>query len=331
MAINNRKIILIGGTAYSGSTMLDMILGNDPKGFSTGEYRGYFFPWRLHHLQPHFNSKEAAEFWGKVKKNKLVNIYRTIFSELPHLDFIVDSSKNPFWLKKMERIAFSHGYQVKHVLLWKTPEEFAYSMYKRKKINYWRKSWKSYYKLYLSLFDDYIPVNYSMLVKNEGYLKKICEALEIPYFETKREFWNKDHYTMAGNRSAKIHLYKKDSDLFKESSGTLIDDHIDNKPSLDNKYRKIYYEIDNEFLKNYATSIEEEIQSDQAIKKILQILENSTTSEAENNPLFNGICYNSLQIAFRKIKNDANYLFARIKVWYLINISKVEGSKPIDH
>jgi hypothetical protein len=45
-----KKLINIYGTARSGSTMLDLILGNDPKGFSLGEVANWFYPWRTHHF-----------------------------------------------------------------------------------------------------------------------------------------------------------------------------------------------------------------------------------------------------------------------------------------
>ena len=47
-----KKVIFIGGTSYSGSTFFDMILANDPKGFSCGEVNALFNPYRPHHTDP---------------------------------------------------------------------------------------------------------------------------------------------------------------------------------------------------------------------------------------------------------------------------------------
>ncbi len=45
-----KKVIFITGTGRSGSTLLDMMLGNDPKGISLGEVVALFRPYRPHHL-----------------------------------------------------------------------------------------------------------------------------------------------------------------------------------------------------------------------------------------------------------------------------------------
>lgn len=268
-----KKIILIGGTSYSGSTMLDMILGNDPNGFSAGEYRGFLMPRKMRHYNTTFISKEAENLWSLVKRNSLKNIYKTIFSEYRNVKFIVDSSKHPLWIKQMETIAIKQGFDVKHVLLWKTPEEFAYSCYKRKKLKNWDNSWKKYYRLYFSIFNNFTIVSYSKLVKDEAYLKEICYLLDIPYFNSKREFWQKKSFTLGGNRSAKMHLYNKDSEAFRKSAGSLIEDSIDRDLNIQKKYQQIYYELDDPFL--IDNHIKESINSDFLIKKIQNVLKNN--------------------------------------------------------
>ena len=45
-----KKIIFIGGTARSGSTLLDLIITNDPRAMSLGEINALFWPTRKHHF-----------------------------------------------------------------------------------------------------------------------------------------------------------------------------------------------------------------------------------------------------------------------------------------
>ena len=44
------KVIFVNGTARCGSTMVDLIMGNDPGGFSLGEVCSWYRPTRTHHF-----------------------------------------------------------------------------------------------------------------------------------------------------------------------------------------------------------------------------------------------------------------------------------------
>jgi hypothetical protein len=62
-----RKLINICGTSYSGSTMLDLIIGNDDKGFSLGEIYAWFRPYRTHHLNIKCSCDGIDCPWDKLK------------------------------------------------------------------------------------------------------------------------------------------------------------------------------------------------------------------------------------------------------------------------
>ena len=47
---SERMVIFVGGTSFSGSTLVDMMLANDPAGLSCGEVYAIFYPYRRHHL-----------------------------------------------------------------------------------------------------------------------------------------------------------------------------------------------------------------------------------------------------------------------------------------
>ncbi|HDH57681.1 MAG TPA: hypothetical protein ENF16_03625, partial [Bacteroidetes bacterium] len=198
-----KKVIFIGGTSFSGSTFLDMILANDPRGFSCGEVRALFHPWRPHHFNPECGcGDENCEVWRQVLQNGEKNLYETIFS-LFDVDFILDSSKDLFWIKKQMRYLGKQNVEVKNVLIWKTPLELAYSFKKRGRLKEWKKSWINYHRAYLTLIGPHLAVKYSDLTKDEKALIKICEYLEIPYFAEKIHYWEKTHHTLFGNTSAK--------------------------------------------------------------------------------------------------------------------------------
>lgn len=50
--MSGKTAIFIGGSSYSGSTLLDMMLASGEDGFSAGEVSALFYPYRPHHINP---------------------------------------------------------------------------------------------------------------------------------------------------------------------------------------------------------------------------------------------------------------------------------------
>lgn len=217
MEFKNRKVIFIGGTSYSGSTFIDMIIGNDPNGFSSGEIMPLLFPYKKHHLEPRCGCGEAnCNLWNNILKMNAKSIYLAIFEMFPHINFIVDSSKDPFWIETQSRYLRKNGIKVKNCLIWKTPLEYATSCRKRNRKN-WQKNWINYHKKYFSIIRDTAVIKYNAFVgdRNQLLLKNLCEYLDIEYYDKKSEYWGKKHHILFGNNSAKIHLYNKDSQNYR--------------------------------------------------------------------------------------------------------------------
>jgi hypothetical protein len=241
MKIIKKKVIFIGGTAFSGSTFFDLILSNDPGGFSCGEVRALFHPSQPYHLNPLCGCGiKGCNLWQQVLKGGVKNLYTSIFHLFPNIAFIVDSSKDPYWIRSQSKNLSDRGIECKHILIWKSPLEFAYSYQKRGKIG-WQKAWNSYHRMYLTAIRDWKSVKYFDLVNNPDTLKKICSYLEIPYFSTKSNYWNKTHHILFGNESAKIHLKAQNSfqdNFLKEKS-----DNCSKQDLFDSKdrHRTIYY------------------------------------------------------------------------------------------
>ena len=187
-----RQVIFIGSTSYSGSTFFDMILGNDPEGFSCGEVYAYFHPYRAHHIYPDCGCADSqCDFWPRVKNNGEERLYETIFDLKPEVRFIVDSSKDPFWISAQSRNLKQQGIATKNILIWKTPAELAQSYKKRDILNEWEQSWINYHRIYYSLIKNWQSVRYADFIQKEGALEKICAYLEIPYFQDKEKYWQK--------------------------------------------------------------------------------------------------------------------------------------------
>lgn len=254
----NKKVIFIGGSSYSGSTMLDMMLANCSEGFSAGEIHALFNPYRPHHFNPECGcGNPECDFWLQVRAYGKDKVYKSIFELLPNVSYIIDSSKNPWWIKK--QVAYLRGQNIQsyHLLIWKEPLMFAHSMNKRGRKG-WERAWVNYYRLYLSLIKDYLPVSYKKLaLRPDETLEEICRATDIPYKQEQKRYWDKQHHTLFGNYSAKFHL-----------RGLSTDSSANGKNS---QYRKIYYDTDS--INDLAEETRSQAEKNLYITKIKTVLE----------------------------------------------------------
>lgn len=270
--MKNKTIVFVGGSAYSGSTILDMMIASGGKGISIGEAHALFYPFRKKHLTPICGcGSDECNIWYEIKEKKPSQLYTELFKRFPESEFIVDSSKDPLWIKEQSDIAISKGMDVKNVLIWKEPQGFALSQIKRGNRKRWERPWINYYRLYYSIIDNIISVNYEKLVENpKSVLKAICDQLDIEYFEGKEFYWNFKHHTLYGNNSAKVHLYNEKSDGFNR----VADELNELNPSyLTNKHKKIYYDSNRK--KTLPASIHNQIKSDRNIVLIERLLNKS--------------------------------------------------------
>lgn len=192
----SKKVFIITGTGRSGSTLLDLMLGNDSKGFSVGEMYALFRPWRPHHMlrdRGCFCEDPSCNFWSDLKEQGEKDIYNNIFEKVG-ASFIVDSSKNPLWLKDQIKYSKDKEYQITPILIFKNPQEYAYSLYKRNKLEGWKKGWINTHKRLFTILDDFISVKYKELAKNpDSKLQSICKEVGISYQKGRKKFWKNQH------------------------------------------------------------------------------------------------------------------------------------------
>jgi hypothetical protein len=235
-----KQVIFIGGTAYSGSTSFDMTLANDSRGFSCGEVRFFFHPTEVHHVNPACSCNEpTCAVWPQLKKGGPTHVYLSIFELFPEVEFIVDSSKDPFWIQSQSAHLRQQGVQVHNILIWKDPLEIASSYKKRGQSNEWERSWMNYHRLYYSLVPGWRSVRYRDFAQNRETLQIVCNYLQIPYFEGKERYWEKQHHILFGNTSALVHL--KTDEKVKEMA-ILNHPKANRKHSDQPTHRSIYYD-----------------------------------------------------------------------------------------
>lgn len=308
-----KKVIFIGGTAFSGSTMLCLALANDEQGFAVGEVRHLFCPQTRYHKN--YEEKCGCEdkkcrVWHQVKSAGIQNLYSKIFEMFPNVSFIVDSSKDPFWIEQQSKILEKQGIEVKHLLVWKSPLEFAYSCLKRNQNeSQWSKSWVSYHRLYHSLVGNWRSVSYSQYVANDELLEKVCNSMDIPYYEDKALYWQKQHHVLGGNPSARIHLYDKQSTAYRTYETRLPKE---DKARLERDYKNIRAkDIENEEVRKLVTGI---INTSDYFDGIQKMLENKGFGVRTNvDEEYAGLKLSSTNIAMRWVKRRIRLQIGRSK------------------
>ena len=210
------EVIFVSGTSFSGSTMLDMILSNDPEGFSCGQVYNMFYPIKPHQINPPCDCGDLhCKVWRRVYREGPRKLYSSISEMFPKAKFVVDSSKDPCWVARQERSARAEGMRVKHVLTWKSPEGLAASFAKRgRSRSRFVSTYLNYHRNYNSLVADWIGVQHESLINDPAVLGRLCERIGIPMFAGKERFWEKQHHALFGNNSAKVSLYSQDHPRF---------------------------------------------------------------------------------------------------------------------
>lgn len=238
----SRSVTFIGGTAYSGSTLLDMILANDRTGFSCGEVGALVYPFRHRHRSPPCGCGQPdCDIWHDPRA-ATTDVHRYLFNRFPELSHLVDSSKSVEWIWEQQRRLAGYGIASHNVLIWKSPQEYYQSRKKRSKERGWLQSWLGYHRRYMAVIDRFVSIRYSDLVSSPESLSALCRHLGIANWDGKISYWNKRHHTLFGNASAKIHLYPRNSSTHLQMHDEL--DQLAVKPDSggSDTFRRVYQE-----------------------------------------------------------------------------------------
>jgi len=252
--MERKKVIFVLSTSWAGSTFLDLMLGNGSDCFSCGELINLFrnkgrivcstcYGPPRSKTEPSGPHPIYCDIWKKVYENGRKRIYDTLFSLFPNVNVIVESSKSDLWFREQKR-NIEDRFEVHTVVIYKHPLNFAYSgmqKYPNVRDCDWMWEWRECNSKFFP--HDPIFVSYKDLCENpSGTLRKLCDKLDIEYFDGKELFWNREsHHMINGSWTAKIHLYTKDSDLFNECLHSLERIHGDKAEYRVNAYRTISY------------------------------------------------------------------------------------------
>lgn len=210
-----KQLINICGSARSGSTMVDLMIGNDPRAFSLGEIEAWFRPYRTHHFNIICSCGKDNCPWETLKGLKEKDFYKRSF-EILDVDFLVDSSKNLPWVIDNNIRSKRTGIIVYNILLFKEPISFFYSFWKRgvpiEQAK--RKEFINYYNRFFQAHVPFISLNYNKLVADPArILSELCKLIDIPYFDGKELFWKKEHHHLFGSIGTRKQIEKTTSQI----------------------------------------------------------------------------------------------------------------------
>lgn len=207
------KLINICGANRSGTTMLDLMLGNAPNAFSCGEVYALYRPTRTHHFLPKCScSNNICPYWNEIKNYSEKEFHQKLMMNYG-FEFIIDSSKDLAWVFDNNVWYSNSNVSVINIVIWKDPVEYAYSIWKREKsLTSWKHRYYKYYKRFIDLALPFHSVNYrDMMNDPASRLKDLCSLIGMKYFPGKEEFWEKEHHHLFGSLGTRKQVENKSS------------------------------------------------------------------------------------------------------------------------
>lgn len=210
-----KTLINILGAGRSGTTMLDLMLGNNDNSFSMGEVRAWFRPFRKHHYQIDCNcGNKDCVYWNDIKNLKESEFFTVAFKEW-NVDYLIDSSKNIPWMIDSHSWAMEQDIRVINFLIYKPIINYVYSVWKRgESINTAVYRYKLYYNRFFESGLDAYSINFKELVSNPteslNYIVSITNQVNV---ENRDVFWNKEHHHLFGSGGVRKQTNKGDSKI----------------------------------------------------------------------------------------------------------------------
>jgi hypothetical protein len=207
-------LINILGAERTGSTMLDVMLGNGDGCFSCGEVSFWFRPMRKHNYILDCSCGESnCEIWAKLKNLKEEEFHEFL---LLKYQFVIDSSKNLVWIID-NYCRINSKFQIINLVIYKDIENVIYSHWKRNNdIKVFFKRYFQYYKELLQTGLPFYTVKYEDLANDPSkILESICEKTGMNYFKGKEDFWLGEHHFLFGSHGIRQQLRKSQSFIYK--------------------------------------------------------------------------------------------------------------------
>lgn len=208
-----KTLVLVAGVSRSGSTIVDLILGNRPDSFSLGEIYAWYRPFRSHHLDPVCACGEplrSCPVWSEVGKPPPRHLHRDVAERLG-ADFVVDSSKNLGWIRDAHRWALSDGLQVQILMPWRGCKMIAHSYWKRD-VPRWLENLEGYFQRLTSLDLPWQSVRFVDLVDDPASaLVSFYDEAGSSFLPDQSSFWKGEFHALFGSGGTRSQVGRESS------------------------------------------------------------------------------------------------------------------------
>lgn len=197
---NKKRVVFVAGGNHTGSTLVGCVLGANEKSafehFHVGEAHAFF----KHDNARFGDPRRAAQMgdgavWHKISHTVgYKKAYSEIFSKIPSMRTLIDSSKTASNLKSQLLELPKNRYEFQCVLTFKSFDKMWLSGKVRNKPRNAIRDWILDYEKILRLLRDHnVPFT---VVKVTDFIgapseqtKLLCKFCSIPYFPKKEEYW----------------------------------------------------------------------------------------------------------------------------------------------
>lgn len=220
--MKNRTIVFVAGADFSGTTMLDFIIGSSPVASSLGEVVRLAEPIHLRHMTPMCTCHRACNEWPWHSVDA-EEVYSKVFALRDEI-VLVDSSKNPVWIADQIASARQSGFDVKGVLIWKDPASYAVSCVARGK-RWWYLKWLWYHTCLAGTGLTFKSVPLERLLDDWSHTREeLQDWLSIPMPDTAREYSDHEHHAVFGSSTARRRLFTPGTDDYAMEVATSVRD-----------------------------------------------------------------------------------------------------------
>jgi len=203
-----RTLINVCGPSFSGTTILDLMLGNASNAFACGEIVNWYRPrYEDHRLCNCSCGAPGCDLQQLVQQVPERRFHEAVYERFG-VEVIADSSKRFPWIIDTHRWARKHDFRVVNLLLWKDPLAQGLSHWKRgKPLLNARLHFLRYYQRFLTIGVPWLGIDLEHLTESPAeVLKQICDAIGIEYTPGRERFWEKQHHQLFGNPQVRSEL-----------------------------------------------------------------------------------------------------------------------------
>ena len=187
------------------------MLASNVSSFATGEISFAFRPTKPHHFAPGCGCGNSdCDIWPSILREKPTDIHAKIMDRQDKT-LVVDSSKEPWWVRTRSSELEKSGVKVIKLIVWKSPIEIIDSFAKRGKRDKWAKHWVNYHRNIFSLGNDWHSIPYHLLAKNPSLIVDLLDYENLPSRDRQYEYWTHESHPVFGNDTAIFHLHEEKS------------------------------------------------------------------------------------------------------------------------